>query len=486
MAQPLKSLTYEDVALFCEQSLQAGTAITLKCLQEKFPNDPIDVAAYFEQWRQLNLDQPLDDSSENTDNKPETPLGIDQILQNEIAKQKANDAETENNSLAQQQEVEQSLITMSDELQASIDNQSKFIEDAHKQLKQQSQESQEKFQQLTSGYSKEISTLKQQHQQLLLAQQQAHQIAIESVINENEAQLAKLSEQITQLTETNTLLQAQAEEYRESQQELRTLKTTISQLEQQLAEEKANQEQYIAAAKSQYQENLNALHDVHQQEINKLKASHQNELANASSQNVQQNDETNEQLSKLKQENEILEQQLAEEQSKSSQLQTRLVNVNDGIFEDKATNRKLQVSLEEANAKITSLEQQLIQQETGLAVENNLNALKKAERMIVVLRDENSKLATQLELIKTNSVATIERLTSKSDQASTQIKELEKQLNSEVHTNSSAKEERIKLKEQLEVMKHNQAATFERLTNNLEQAKAKIKMLEQQLAEVNR
>ena len=486
MAQPLKSLTYEDVALFCEQSLQAGTAITLKCLQEKFPNDPIDVAAYFEQWRQLNLDQPLDDSSENTDNKPETPLGIDQILQNEIAKQKANDAETENNSLAQQQEVEQSLITMSDELQASIDNQSKFIEDAHKQLKQQSQESQEKFQQLTSGYSKEISTLKQQHQQLLLAQQQAHQIAIESVINENEAQLAKLSEQITQLTETNTLLQAQAEEYRESQQELRTLKTTISQLEQQLAEEKANQEQYIAAAKSQYQENLNALHDVHQQEINKLKASHQNELANASSQNVQQNDETNEQLSKLKQENEILEQQLAEEQSKSSQLQTRLVNVNDGIFEDKATNRKLQVSLEEANAKITSLEQQLIQQETGLAVENNLNALKKAERMIVVLRDENSKLATQLELIKTNSVATIERLTSKSDQASTQIKELEKQLNSEVHTNSSAKEERIKLKEQLELMKHNQASTFERLTNNLEQAKAKIKMLEQQLAEVNR
>jgi len=35
-------------------------------------------------------------------------------------------------------------------------------------------------------------------------------------------------------------------------------------------------------------------------------------------------------------------------------------------------------------------------------------------------------------------------------------------------------------------MKHNQASTFERLTNNAEQAKAKIKVLEQQLAEIKR
>ncbi|WP_448550380.1 hypothetical protein [Thalassotalea fusca] len=483
MAQPLKLLTYEDVALFCEKNLLAGEPTTLESLLEKFPNDAIEATAYFEQWCQLNLNQPLDTASQSSDDQNETPPTIDQILQEEIAKQQASLAIEQHDSVTLQQDIEQSLIAKSQELQASLASQSKFVDETHKQLKQQSQEFQDKLQQLTSSYHNEISGLKQDHQQLLIAQQQAHEIAIENVINENEAQVAKLSEQVTRLTEANTLLQVQADEYLASKQKLSALQTTISQLEQQLSEEKEKQEQQIATAKKQYQESLSALRDAHEQEISELNSAHQNELAEASSQNVQQSDESNEQLNQIQQENKILEHQLAEEQSKSAKLQARLVNVSNDITEDKASNTKLQLSLEEANARIKSLEQQLSQQETGLSAESDLNALEKAERMITVLRGENNKLSSQLELIKTNSIATIERLTGKSDQAITRIKELESQLDFELQTNSSVKEERIQLKEQLELMKHNQASTFERLTKNLEQAKAKIKVLEQQLAE---
>jgi len=486
MAQALKSLTYEDVELFCEQTLQTGTSVTLESVLEKFPNSSIDVVACFDQWRQLKLNQSLAASSQNSDNKPAIPPSITQIMQEEIAKQQASQAEEQQTLLAQQQDIEQFLIGKSQELQANLDSQSKFVDETHQQLKQQSQEFQEQFQQLTSGYNNEINTLKQNHQQSLIAQQQAHQIAIESVINENAAQLANLSDQVTQLTETNTLLKAKAEEYLASQQQLSVLQRTISQLEQQLSEEKAEQEQYTAAAKKQYQENLNALRDAHQQEINELNITHQNEIAKAFSQNLLQGDESNEQLSKIQQENKILEQQLAEEQSNSANLQTRLVNVSNDIAKDKESKTKLLASLEEANAKIITLEQQLSQHETGLTVESDLNALEKAEQMIAALHSKKDKLAIRLEHIKTNSVATIERLTNKSDQAIARTKELESQLDLEIQTNSPAKEERKKLKEQLELMKHNQVSTFERLTNNAEQAKAKIKELEQQLAEIKR
>jgi len=486
MAQALKSLTYEDVALFCDQTLQSGTSVTLESVLEKFPNNSIDVVACFDQWRQLKFNPSLATSSKNSDNKPVIPPSITQIMQEEIAKQQASQAEEQQTLLVQQQDIEQFLIAKSQELQANLDSQSKFVDETHQQLKQQSQEFQEQFQQLTSSYNNEISTLKQNHQQLLIAQQQAHQIAIESVINENAAQLANLSDQVTQLTETNTLLKARAEQYLASQQQLSVLQRTISQLEQQLLEEKAEQEQYTAAAKKQYQENLNALRDALQQEISELNTAHQNEIAKAFSRNLQQGDESNEQLNKIQLENKTLEQQLAEEQSNSANLQTRLVNVSNDIAKDKVSKTKLLASLEEANASIITLEQKLSPNKTSLTIESDLNSLEKAEQMIAALHSKNDKLATRLEHIKTNSVATIERLTDKSEQAISRTKELESQLDLEIQTNSPAKEERIKLKEQLELMKHNQASTFERLTNNAEQAKAKIKLLEQQLADIKR
>ncbi|WP_206484259.1 hypothetical protein [Thalassotalea sp. G2M2-11] len=485
MAQPLKSLTYEDVELFCEQTLQAGGSVTIERLLAEFPNDPVDVVAYFDQWHQDKLNKSLNTSSQNSDNKSETPPNISQVMQEEIAKQHVSHVKDQQTLQTQQQDIEQFLITKSQELQANLEGQSKFVDEAHKQLKQQSQKFQEQFQQLTSGYNDEVNILKQHHQQSLLAQQEAHQIAIERVINENAAQLDNLSDQVTQLAETNTFLEAKADEYLASQQQVSKLQTTIDQLEKQLTEEKAEQAQHIATAKKQYQANLNALRDAHQQEISELKTSHQSELVKASSQNVQQADESSEQLSKIQQDNKVLKQQLAEAQSKSAQLHARLVNVSNDTSKDRETKTKLLASLEEANSKIILLEQQISQQRTGLTEESDLNSLEKAERMITVLRSENNKLANQLHHIKTNSIATIERLTDKSDQAMTRIKELESQLDLEVQSNSSAKVERIALKEKLELMKHNQASTFERLTNNVEKAKAKIKALEQQLAQVN-
>jgi len=326
----------------------------------------------------------------------------------------------------------------------------------------------------------------QRHQQSLIAQQQQHQIAIENVIDENAGQIVILKEQVEQLTQDNSSLKVKAEQQLVNQKELSELQSTISHLEQQLIDEKDAQTQYIEVEKIQYEKSLNALRDAHQREIDELNSVHRGKIEQSFSRDVQHAKEINEQLSTIQRENKMLKHQLENEQSKSTQLNIRLVNVSEDASIDKKTKTELQISLEEANDRIKALEQKLCQLETGLTSESDLNTLEKAERMITVLRSENIKLATQLDYIKTNSIATIERLTDKSDQAITRLKELESQLSLEIKMNSSAKEERIKLKEQIELMKHNQTSTFERLTNSAEKAKLKVKELEQQLAEVNR
>ncbi|WP_448569477.1 hypothetical protein [Thalassotalea ganghwensis] len=486
MAQTLSALTYEDIELFCQQALQEGASVTLESLLTEFPNDPIDAVAYFHQWRQHQLNQSLADSPQGSELKAEIPPTITQILQQEIAKLQASQVKDQQNLLAQQRDIEKFLIDKSRELQANLASQSKFVDESHRQLEQQAKEFQEELKKLTNDYTQEINTLKQQHQQSLIAQQQAHQSAIENVINENKAQLTHLNDQVERLTEQNKQLKAKAQEYLSSHQQLNDLHTKAIQLEQQLAEEKATQDQSTLAAKLQYQESLNALRDAHQRELKELNAIHQNELANILSEKETTIQKVNRQLNQALAENQHLKTQLVATQDKASNQKNRHINTSNDAANQDDRNAKWQATLDQANAKISLLEQQLSQQEVGAKEESDANALEKAERMITILRNENNKLANQLAQIKTNSVATIERLTSKSDQAVSRIKELESQLDLEVQTNSSAKEERVKLKEQLELMKYNQASTFERLTNNAEQAKAKIQALEQKLANLNR
>ena len=451
MAQPLKSLTYEDIELFCEQSLQAGNSVTLDCLLAEFPNDSIDAIAYFHQWRQCKQNQSSAISSQSADSKPQIPQTITQILQEEIAKLQASQAKEQQVFLAQQREIEEFLITKSQELKTNLDSQSKYADETKRQLEQQSQQFQEKLQQLTQDYNTEINTLKRNHQQSLIAQQQDHKKVIEGIISQNEAQLTYLEEQVAQLIE-----------------------------------EKEAKDQQLVSAKKQYQESLKALRDVHQQEVNDLNTNHQNELNKKLSDTVIQDNTAHEELAQLQHENNNLKRMLAEEESNYSTLKARFDTAKKILSDNEETKGQLVQDIEDAKAKIAELELRLSERTTALAQGTDIDALEKAERMIAVLRKDNNQLANQLTLIKTNSVATIERLTDKSDQAFTRIKALESELELEIQTNSAAKEQCIALKDRLELMKHNQASTFERLTQNAEQAKAKIKELEQQLAEMRR
>ena len=154
---------------------------------------------------------------------------------------------------------------------------------------------------------------------------------------------------------------------------------------------------------------------------------------------------------------------------------------------------QLKTSVSEAATKINQLTQELEtstqahqadkesftqQQQSFSQAEARVSG---AEAQVDQLRQENAKLASQVEFVKSNNIATVERLTTKSEQALLKVRELENQLHQEQANGKEAKEERVKLKEQIEFMKYNQTNTFERLTNSAAKANNRVKELEAQL-----
>ena len=153
-----------------------------------------------------------------------------------------------------------------------------------------------------------------------------------------------------------------------------------------------------------------------------------------------------------------------------------------------------QASITEATDKIQSLESEMQSLNQAYEADKEEFAKQKSEfeqadarvsqaqTNVAELQNENAKLTSQMDFVKNNSIATVERLTTKSEQAMHKVRELEGTLAREKESSAQAKEERVKLKEQLEFMKHNQTTTFERLTNSAAKANAKVKELEQELA----
>ena len=99
----------------------------------------------------------------------------------------------------------------------------------------------------------------------------------------------------------------------------------------------------------------------------------------------------------------------------------------------------------------------------------------------IVNKEQKENLLKQMDFVKNNSTATIQRLTQNSDQNLSKIRLLEEKLVSEQQNAWRYENENEKLQEQLEFIKQNSATTVERLTRSAEKAMARVRDLEREV-----
>lgn len=104
--------------------------------------------------------------------------------------------------------------------------------------------------------------------------------------------------------------------------------------------------------------------------------------------------------------------------------------------------------------------------------------LAEAEKVSSSFAAEKDNMLKQMDFIKNNSTATIQRLTQNSDANLAKIRLLEEKLGGEQDKSWKLENENDKLLEQLEFIKQNSATTVERLTRSAEKAMARVRELE--------
>ena len=107
--------------------------------------------------------------------------------------------------------------------------------------------------------------------------------------------------------------------------------------------------------------------------------------------------------------------------------------------------------------------------------------LAEAQKIAANFESEKENLLKQMDFVKNNSTATIQRLTQNSDQNLAKIRLLEEKLVSEQQNAWRYENENEKLQEQLEFIKQNSATTVERLTRSAEKAMARVRDLEREV-----
>ena len=126
-------------------------------------------------------------------------------------------------------------------------------------------------------------------------------------------------------------------------------------------------------------------------------------------------------------------------------------------------------------------DQQSVVKGAKAQIEEMQAQLVEAQDVAAGFESEKENLLKQMDFVKNNSTATIQRLTQNSDQNLSKIRLLEEKLSSEQNNARRFENENEKLQVQLEFIKHNSATTVERLTRSAEKAMARVRELEREV-----
>lgn len=128
-----------------------------------------------------------------------------------------------------------------------------------------------------------------------------------------------------------------------------------------------------------------------------------------------------------------------------------------------------------------SQEQQTAVKGAKAQIEEMQAQLESAQKVAANFESEKANLLKQMDFVKNNSTATIQRLTQNSDQNLAKIRLIEEKLATEQNNAWRYENENEKLKEQVEFIKQNSATTVERLTRSAEKAMARVRDLEREV-----
>ncbi|REL29485.1 hypothetical protein [Thalassotalea euphylliae] len=413
--------------------------------------------------------------------------------------------------IAKHQEIEQHLNESLDnvtkefssyKLQAQDDKQNalnKLEEQLVKQHSSEAQQLRDKLSETTTAFTEfrglsaqKLAELEQNHQESITQASEASNLQISNL--EHHIQTAK--NEHSSAIESLNLAHEQALSY-EREAVTKQFQSRLTELEALTSDHQT----VIDDINQQHASDIAAIKAAHHQTVTELNNRQTDLLSEATkgsddviqsltselNQYKQQATDSEDKLKKAQQQNDLLSSEIAQRESKTQALNEASLNKDEIIDQLKA-------SVSDAATKINQLTQKLEestqahqvdkenftkQQQTYSQAEAKIS---NAELQANELRQENAKLASQVEFVKSNNIATVERLTTKSEQALLKVRELENLLHQEQMNGKEAKEERVKLKEQIEFMKYNQTNTFERLTNSATKANNRVKELEAELA----
>lgn len=430
---------YAKVKELCDQLVSDGKPVSVEAILQECEGSTASILAHYQRWRSESQDtrQATADTGSLSDEYMAAfhreIKRFSNAINRDFEVQLERAIEAEKFAILSLQKTEQ----ITGELTEKVQMLEARLEEETSQFKQTIAE-------VEDNADVEIASLKEHHEKQLQDLTESKNQTIEDmrIANENT---------IEQLKANNAATVAELKE--SSERTIAELKQSGEAKVSELTENVASQVQTLEAALEEKDSKIQALLQEKNSTLSQL--SQLEQTANTHAAKAEQHNSEVEDLRQAKE-----------------AMQAQLKQAEQSIEMMKKQNLELSQHNQDQQTAVKGAKEQIEEMQTQLA---------EAQKIATSFESEKENLLKQMDFVKNNSTATIQRLTQNSDQNLSKIRLLEEKLVSEQQNAWRYENDNEKLQEQLEFIKQNSATTVERLTRSAEKAMARVRDLEREV-----
>lgn len=433
------TINYAKIKTICDELVEAGQPVTIDAVLNQCENKSAAILAHYQRWR--SEAQETKKSGADTTHLSEEYMAA---FQREIKRFSAVINRDFESQLEQALEAEKfAILSLQKAEQISADLALK-VDTLESRLASETEQFKETLAEMQSASTHEIESVKSHSESQIKQITDAKNQVIEELKRANEATVEELKrsseETISELKHSNEAT-------------LNELKLSGEAKVSEITESVTNQIQELEKALQDKESTIQNLLQDKNTIANQLA-----ELEQKASSHEQAAEQNSDELDDLRKAKELLKNQLHQSDQKLEMLKKQNIEIT-------------QHSHDQQNAVKLAKEQ----------LATITEKLQQAEKLSTGFAAEKDNMLKQMDFIKNNSTATIQRLTQNSDQNLAKIRLLEEKLGDEQNNAWKMENETEKLREQLEFIKQNSSTTVERLTRSAEKAMTRVRELERDL-----
>ncbi len=433
------TINYAKVKSICDELVSAGKPVTIDAVLSECDGSSSTVLAHYQRWRS----EAQDTKKANTD----TLNLSDEYM------------------AAFQREIKRFSSVINRDFEGQLEQAIEAEKFAILAL--------QKAEQIGEDLTAKVTTLEER----LATETEQFKATIAEIEDNADAEIRALKEhneaQIKEITDSKNQV---IEEVKQSSE------STIEQL-------KKSNEETIAELKHSSETTINELKQSGEAKVSELTETVTNQIKELE-QAIQDKEATIQGLIQEKNQASSLVSELEQKASSSAQ---KVEQHNTELDDLRKAKEQMRSQLQQSEQSIEMLKKQNLemsqhgqdQQNAVKAAKEQLQAMQEklqvAEQASSSFEADKANMLKQMDFIKNNSTATIQRLTQNSDQNLAKIRMLEEKLTAEQSNSWKMENETEKLQEQLEFIKQNSSTTVERLTRSAEKAMSRVRDLEREL-----